>query len=124
MAQNKSFQKIMRQYALTGAALGLYFGWFFRPVREPSLWIVIGLSVLVTIVITILRLVRKDRPSLSKLAQNAGLIFVKYAVALSVLEGRHFAFDWGGKVAVIIMTTIMGALAGVWYAYEQTRKEG
>ena len=42
--------------------------------------------------------------------------FLKTALFLAVMEGRHIAYDLGGKMAVVIMTTTMGALVGAWSA--------
>lgn len=115
--QNKKAQSInIRQYLLTGAGLGLYFGWFFRPVREPSLWVVFGLSIVVTIVMTLLRLWRGEREQLLK---RAAITMIKYIFVLSILEGRHLAFDAGGRVAVVAMTVIMGAFGGYWMARQE-----
>lgn len=115
---------LLKRYALVGAGLGIYFGFFFRPVREPSLLVVVGLSLLIAVVTVILKLVRRERPSLNQLLKDAGITFAKYALVLAVLEGRHLAHDYGGRWAVTVMTTVMGALVGLWWGYEQTVKDG
>ena len=109
MAQNSFETGKMRQYILTGAGLGLYFGWFFRPVREPNFMVALGLSLFITLVMTLIRLWRSDR---AQLLQRAGITFVQYLLVLAVLEARHFAFDAGGRFGVIALTTIFGALGG------------
>lgn len=108
----------LRQYILTGAGIGLYFGWFFRPMRDPSLYTVVGLSLVITVVMTLLRLYRGER---KRLIQSAGATFVQFALVIAMLEARHFAFDFGGRFAVIIFTTIMGAVSGYWMAYKEVR---
>lgn len=99
----------LRQYVLTGAALGLYFGWFFRPLRDPSIVTILLLSTVITIVMTCIRMWRREW---EQLAKRAASTWVNYALILAVLEARHFAFDLGGRPAVIVMTILFGALAG------------
>ena len=111
----------IRRYALTGGALGGYLGVFFRPVREPSAALVLGLAVLVALVMAGLRAV-KERPSLASLLKGAALNFVKTAVLLTLLELRHPLYDMGGKTAVILVMALAGAAAGLWYAFEQSRQ--
>ncbi len=116
MKKKRDPQSHLRQYILTGAALGLYFGWFFRPLREPSLWTIVGLALTVTIVMTLLRVRRGER---EELLQYAGGTFVRYAVGIAILELRHPVFDWGGRIAVTVMTTACGALFGYWMARKE-----
>lgn len=114
MADKPSNPDKMRRYILTGAAIGLYFGWFFRPgTREPSLVTVLFLTTIITIVVTLLRLWQKDRENL---LQRTARTFINYALILAILEARHLVLDWGGRWAVIAMTTIMGMLSGWWLA--------
>jgi hypothetical protein len=110
---------LLRRYALVGAGLWDYFGYFFRPVSEPSLLIVVGLSLLITLVTFVLKLIRKERPPLPELLRGAGLTFIRYVLILTVLEGRHLAYDFGGRLAATAFTILMGALAGLWWGYEQ-----
>ena len=49
--------------------------------------------------------------------EDLGLLkYFKYVFVLAVLEGRHLAYNWGGKTAVSVLTTAMGAIAGGWFA--------
>lgn len=109
----------LRGHVLVGAGLGLYFGWFFRPSDEPSFTSVIFLSVLITLVYMVWGLyrARKAGTPLGAVLRGVPLNFVLYMAALSVLYARHWALEWGGRVAVMGMTTVMGALAGAWYGY-------
>lgn len=109
---------LLRRYVLTGAAIGLYFGTFFRPLREPSLGLVLGLSLVAALVTIGLQAIRK-RPSFPGLLKDAAFTWTKYAILLATLEGRHLAHDLGGKVAVVVLTTLVGALMGAWLAYER-----
>lgn len=115
--------ELLRRYALVGAGLGIYFGFFFRPVREPSLVVVVGLSLLIAAVMTGIKLARGERLSPLQLLKDAGITFAKYALVLTILEGRHLAYDFGGRWAVTAMTTVMGALTGLWWGIEQAGGE-
>jgi hypothetical protein len=114
-------KQLLTRYALTGGAIGLYFGLFFRPMREANYSYALGLAVVVAVVMTGLHVWQK-RTSLSTLPSHFVITFIKAALALTLLEGRHLAFDWGGKTAVIVFTIIMGAAAGLWYANDQNRQ--
>ena len=121
MTKKRTMSNLMTRYALTGGALGLYFGLFFRPVRTPSVALVLGLALTVAVVTAVLRAF-KERPSFSSLLKGAALNFVKTAVLLALLELRHPLYDMGGKTAVSLVMTLAGAAAGLWYAYEQSRR--
>ncbi len=121
MTKKRTMSNLMTRYALTGGALGLYFGLFFRPVRTPSVTLVLGLALTVAVVTAVLRAF-KERPSFSSLLKGAALNFVKTAVLLALLELRHPLYDMGGKTAVSLVMALAGAAAGLWYAYEQSRR--
>jgi hypothetical protein len=121
MKQKGEPKQLLTRHALTGGAIGLYFGLFFRPLREANFGYALLLALLVAVVMSGLRLLQK-RPSLSTLPPYFAITFVKAALALTLLEGRHVAFDWGGKTAVIVFTVIMGAATGLWFAYDQSRQ--
>ena len=106
----------LRQYILAGAGLGLYFGLFFRPVREPNLAVALSLALLATAVMSGITLFRKDRPPLTDLGKTAVATFIKFFLILLLLEARHYAYDLGGKWLVTIFTTLLGAGAGWWLA--------
>jgi hypothetical protein len=113
----------MWKHLWVGASLGLYFGWFFRPVREPSFFVVIFLGLLITVVLALWQTFRRKQDNLTfrQIIGKMPLAFFQYAVVLAILESRHFAFDFGGRWAVIVMTVIMGGLSGVWFAYRNNR---
>lgn len=116
---------LLRRYLLTGAAVGLYFGYFFRPVREPGLFLVVGLSLLaalVTVGLKAWRFAGAQRPAAVLLLQRFVVTWGQYALALAALEGRHLAYDWGGRLAVVALTTLAGALLGAWLAMSQPPK--
>lgn len=123
MTKKITKNQLLTRYALTGGALGLYFGLFFRPARQPSLLFALGLAVLITLVTLVIQIFR-ERPSISHLLKSAALTFLKASLFLILLELRHPVFEYGGKTAMTIFMTIMGALAGLGYAYEQIRQKG
>lgn len=120
MKQKGEPKQLLTRYALTGGAIGLYFGLFFRPLREANFVYALLLALLVAVVMSGLYLWQRKSP-LSTLPTYFVFTFIKAALALTLLEGRHVAFDWGGKTAVILFTVIMGAATGLWFAYDQSR---
>lgn len=106
-----------QRYLLTGAGLGLYFGLFFRPLREaPSLGLVLGLSLLSAFLMTLLQLRNPEQRSLPRLLTYGLSTWVAFAFALAVLEGRHLAYEIGGRAATAAFTTLSGAIGGLVYA--------
>jgi hypothetical protein len=117
----------LRRAVLVGAALGAYFGYFFRPVREPSLVIVVGLSLVAALASTLLRawLLRKQAGQTPGSLLRYGLrMWLTFALFLAMLEGRHIAYDLGGRLATIAFTTLAGAGVGLWYAFTAEREGG
>ena len=123
MSNKITKNQLLTRYALTGAGLGLYFGLFFRPARQPNLWFVLLLSGLVMVVTVVIEAWRKRPFSIPNLLKTALSTFLKAFVFLVLLELRHPIYDAGGKVAVTIFMTLMGALAGLGYAYDQIRQK-
>lgn len=117
----------LRRYVLTGAALGLYFGYFFRPLREPtvlsSVLLVAGLSLLGALVVTLLRLRRLENREAGSLVRYGFSMWLTFALLLAMQEGRHYANALGGRLATIVFTTLVGAGLGWWYA-RMAEKEG
>jgi hypothetical protein len=122
MAKQKSRTGLTQQYILAGGGLGLYFGLFFRPVREPNFAVAVALALLATAVIVVLALLKKDRPPLAEMGRTAVTTFIKFALVLALLEGRHYAHDLGGKWLVTLFATLLGAGAGWWLAQVEIRK--
>lgn len=119
--ENKRVESMsLSRHLWVGGAIGLYFGWFFRPAREPSWVIVIFLGLLITVVLAAWQIFRrkKENRTVGQILRRLPMTFVQYAIVLTFLEARHFAYDFGGRFAVIIMTTILGALSGLWMAYQ------
>mgnify|MGYP006909080028 CR=1 FL=1 len=123
MTNKMTKNQLYTRYALTGGALGLYFGLFFRPARQPNLWFVLLLAGLVTVVTVVVQAWRKRPFSIPNLLKTALSTFLKALIFLILLELRHPVYDAGGKAAVALFMTLMGALAGLGYAYEQIRQK-
>lgn len=116
----------LRRTVLTGAAIGLYFGYFFRPQREPNAILVVELSILAALVTVLLRVWRdrgQERQSLPYYLAYTARTWLQFFLLLVVLEGRHLVYNWGGRLSVMAMTTITGGLAGFWYAHQNADKE-
>lgn len=121
MAKKITTNQLLTRYALTGGGIGLYFGLFFRPARDPNLWFVLMLTGLVTVVTVAVAAWQKRPLSLNQLLKTAVSTFVKTFIFLVLLELRHPLYNWGGKIAVTLFMTAMGALAGLGYAVEKIR---
>ena len=111
------------RYVLTGAGLGLYFGFLFRPVREPSLLLAIGLSFLAALVTIVIHMIRQRKLFTRALLVRFFKIWGQVMLGLVVLELRHPVYDLGGKAAVTVMTTAVGVLVGLWYWQQQNKVE-
>ena len=109
-----------------GAALGLYLGWFFRPAREPNL--VFGVFIGVVIAVALLLLpsflnflalaypsLKSNAPPFMERLKQFPINVVQYILIMMAVEGRHYALAWGGRVAVLVMMTALGALFGYWW---------
>jgi hypothetical protein len=116
MPKPKARAGLLRQYLLAGAGLGLYFGLFFRPLREPNFAVALSLALLATAVFVVPALLKKSRPPLGELGRTAVTTFVKFVLILALLESRHYVYDLGGKWLVTVFTTLLGAGAGWWLA--------
>ncbi|MCA9901595.1 MAG: hypothetical protein KC433_25615 [Anaerolineales bacterium] len=122
-AKPQSRAALLRQYLLVGGGLGLYFGLFFRPLREPNFVLAMALALLATAVFTIPTLLKKDRPTLSAWGKTAVTTFIKFVLILALLEVRHYVYDIGGKWLVAVFTTALGAAGGWWLAQSDINKK-
>jgi FtsH-binding integral membrane protein len=123
MSKKVTKNQLLTRYALTGGALGLYFGFFFRPMRQPSLWFALLLAGLVMVVTVAVQAWQKRPLPITQLLKIALSTFLKAFLFLILLELRHPIYDAGGKAAVTVFMTFMGALAGLGYAYELIRQK-
>lgn len=111
----------MGRYLLTGAGLGLYFGLFFQPVREPSLMMALILGTGGALLLTLLNLRKPEARALGPTLRYGLGAWAALTLTLLVLEGRHIAYGVAGKLGATLFTTAAGALAG--YIYGR-RSEG
>lgn len=106
----------LSRHVLTGAALGLYFGLFFRPAREPSLLVVLGLSLISALAITLLQLRHPEQRNAGRLLRYFLKSWAGFALVLAMLELRHYFYDLGGRLATSLFTVVYGAALGFIYA--------
>ena len=121
-AKPQTRSALLQQYLLVGGGLGLYFGLFFRPLREPNFAVAMALALLATAVFTIPPLLKKDRPTMEAWGKTAVTTFIKFGLILSLLETRHYVHDLGGKWLVALFTTLLGVAGGWWLAQSDTNK--
>ena len=120
MTSNKKISKSRRytQYALVGAALGLYYGIFYEPTTDPDFGIAVSLS-LVAALITVLVRSWKKGFTFIKIAKDFFLMFGFFLIFLLSLVFRTIAYQFGGKPAVIIETTVSGIVLGLLMAWQR-----
>lgn len=101
------------QYLLIGAALGAYYGIFYtnpgRPIDFSSVLLLSIVAGLITTVFTSWKKKRTFREILIEFVKS----FVLFFLFLAMLELRPVVENLGGKAAVIIFTTLVGAVVGI-----------
>lgn len=98
----------MQRYILIGAAIGLYYGIFYRPTdTSPDYGIAIILSILAALVTVAVRFWGKKEP-FTTIAKSFLGTFAFYAVILLTLAVRKFAEQIGGRIGVTVVTTLIG----------------
>ena len=120
MTSKKKISKSGRytQYALVGAALGLYYGIFYEPTTDPDFGIAITLS-LVAAFFTVLVRSWKKGYTFQKIAKDFFLMFGFFLIFLLSLVFRTIAYQFGGKPAVIVETTVAGIMLGLLMAWQR-----
>ena len=116
--KNKSNSGTFIQYAFVGAALGLYYGIFYKPAGEPDFGIVVFLSVAAALLTVITRSWKKHLP-FKKILIDFFMILVFFLIFLLSLVFRQAAYQFGGQMAVIIETTIVGIGLGLLMAAQK-----
>jgi hypothetical protein len=124
MSTNKKtlFNRKLIQYGLTGAALGLYYGIFYKPTTEADVGMAVILSIFAALVTVVIRSWRKGFPY-KKMAKDFLKIFGFFLIFMLSLTLRKLAFDLGGKILVIIETTISGIIMGLLMAWQRFSSE-
>ena len=122
IAEKNAAREIGRtqRYVLIGAAIGLYYGLFYRPTdTSPDYGIAIVLSIVAALVTVAVRFWNKKQPFLAWVKSFIGT-FLFYAAILLTLAVRKLAEQIGGRLTVTVATTLIGmALA---YALARTRR--
>jgi hypothetical protein len=97
-----------QRFLFIGAALGLYYGIFYRPSDvAPDYGIAIVLSILAALITVTIRSWGKKQP-FSTLVKSFFWSFLFYVAFLLVLAARQLAEELGGRVAVTVLTTVTG----------------
>jgi hypothetical protein len=110
-AKKKGY-RLYAQFVLVGAALGAYYGIFYRnPGRPIDFSPVVLLSLLSAIVVTVIQIWKKGYSAKEKLITFLKS-FAMFFLFLAMLEARPLFEQWGGRGLVIAFTTLMGALVG------------
>lgn len=109
----------IQRYVLIGAALGLYYGIFYKPSgTNPDYGIAIVLSILAAAVTVAVRFWKK-KVSFRALVKSYVETFLFYLVLLLTLAVRQLAEQVGGKLAVTVVTTLVGMGMGYVMATRQ-----
>jgi hypothetical protein len=109
-----------QRFLLVGAALGLYYGIFYRPSDvAPDYGIAIVLSIFAALITVAIRFWGKKQPFAS-IVKSFVWTFLFYAAFLLVLAFRKLAEQLGGRAAVTVLTT----LTGIGLAYLLASRKG
>lgn len=101
-----------QRYVLVGAALGVYYGLFYRPSdAAPDYGTAIILAILAALVTVIIRFWKKGQP-FPIIAKSFFWTFVFYAVILLTLAVRKLAEQVAGRVGLTVATTLIGIALG------------
>lgn len=106
------------RFGLIGAALGLYYGIFYTPGGEPDFGITVLLSFMAAVFTVIVRSWKKGF-TFQKIIKDFLLMFGFYTIFLLSLALRTIAYQYFGKLGVIIETTAAGILLGLLMASQR-----
>jgi hypothetical protein len=106
----------IQRYVLIGAAIGLYYGLFYRPSgTDPDYGIALILSVVAAAVTVAVRLWKK-KPTFTTLIKGYLETFLFYLVLLLTLAVRQLAEQIGGRLGLTLVTTLVGIGMGYFMA--------
>ena len=106
----------IQRYVLIGAAIGLYYGLFYRPSgTDPDYGIAVILSVVAAAVTVAIRYWKK-KPSFTTLIKGYLETFLFYLVLLLTLAVRQLAEQIGGRLGLTLVTTLVGMGMGYFMA--------
>jgi energy-converting hydrogenase Eha subunit A len=106
-------------YLLVGAALGLYYGLFYKHPGTPPAYLMAVVLALVAGVVTIAVQFWKKKAPFREMLKDFLRVFVIFAVFLVGLELRKVIFEEFGKTVVTIYTTTLGLVLGLIVAYQR-----
>lgn len=111
-SEGKTQYRIYMQYVLIGAAIGLYYGLFYRPTgTEPDFFMAILLSLVASLVTVVIRSWKKGR-NFSELLIDFLKILSMFSAFMVGLEMRKVIYNQWGKTVVTLFTTTLGVLVG------------
>lgn len=103
---------LIQRYVFIGAALGLYYGIFYKPTgSDPDYGIAVVLSILAALVTVLIRFWNK-RPAFAVVLKAYVETLIFFSVFLLTLAARTFIVETGGRSALAIFTTVVGCFMG------------
>ncbi len=112
-AKQQTGYRIYSQYILVGAALGLYYGAFYRSTQDsPDYGIAVILAVLAGLITTVARSWKKKK-SFREIALDFVKITAMFLVFLIALQLKSVLDRIGGRVLVIAAMTLVGMIFGL-----------
>lgn len=111
-AQQPTGYRVYSQYLLVGAAIGLYYGAFYRGTQTSDYGMAIILAVVAGIITTAVRSWKKQR-TFKEIAWDFIKITVMFAAFLLALQLKPVMDKLGGRVLVIAFTTLVGMIFGL-----------
>jgi len=106
-------------YLLVGAALGLYYGLFYKHPGTPPAYLMAVVLALVAAGVTVAVQYWKNKAPSRVMSKEFLRVFVIFAVFLVGLELRKVIFEEWGKTVVTIYTTTLGLVLGLIVAYQR-----
>lgn len=106
-------------YLLVGAALGLYYGLFYKHPGTPPAYLMAAALALVAAGVTVAVQYWKKKAPFRDMLKDFLRVFVIFAVFLLGLELRKLIFEEWGKTVVTVYTTILGLVLGLIVAYQR-----
>ena len=110
------------QYALVGAAIGLYYGFFYKPGQESNIGIAVELSIFAGAVTVFIRS-RKRKYKFARIARDFLWITGSYMIFMLSLALRKEAYDFGGRALVMVESVLSGVAIGLIMAWQQTKRK-
>jgi len=104
-------------YLLVGAALGLYYGLFYKYQGTPPAYLMAVALALIAAGVTVAVQYWKNKAPFSVMLKDFLKVFFVFTVFLVGLEFRKLIFEEWGKTIVTIYTTTLGMLIGLIVAY-------